>query len=55
MRAMPVNAAWHKANPMPSRATLGQRIKWHLERQKECACREIPPRLQAEIKRRGLA
>jgi hypothetical protein len=50
-----VNAAWHKANQMPPKATLDQRIKWRLEHNKACACREIPPRLQAEITKRGLA
>ncbi len=52
---MPINTAWHKANPIPPKATLDQRIKWHLEHQKACACREIPPKLLAEIKKRSLA
>ena len=52
---MPINAEWHKANRMPPKATLDQRIKWHLEHKKACACREIPPQLQAEITKRGLA
>ncbi len=51
---MPINAAWHKANRMPPRATLEQRIKWHLEHEKACQCREIPPRLLAEMKKRAL-
>ena len=50
-----VNAAWHKANPMPPKATLEQRIAWHLEHKKACACRKMPPKLQAEITKRGLA
>ena len=49
-----VNAEWHKANPMPAKATLEQRINWHLEHEKACGCREMPPKIAEEIKRRGL-
>jgi hypothetical protein len=49
-----MNAAWHKAHPMPPKATLDQRIEWHLGHAEECACREIPEKLFAEMKRRGL-
>jgi hypothetical protein len=52
---MPINAVWHKAHPMPPKASLEQRIKWHMEHRQECACREIPAKLLAEIKKRGLA
>ncbi len=51
---MPINAEWHKANRMPPKATLEQRIKWHLEHQKACGCREMPAKIAAEIKKRGL-
>lgn len=49
-----MNAEWHKANRMPPKATLEQRIKWHLEHQKECGCRKMPTKVQAEIEKRGL-
>jgi hypothetical protein len=39
---MSLNAEWHKKNRMPQRATLSQRVKWHLEHAKECGCRSIP-------------
>jgi hypothetical protein len=48
-----INAAWHKKNPMPKNPTLGQRIKWHLAHQKNCACRDIPEKLKLEIKKRS--
>ncbi len=51
---MALNEAWHQANPMPKKATLEQRIKWHLEHERECGCRGIPPKLREEIKKRGL-
>jgi hypothetical protein len=40
---------------MPARATLEQRIAWHLDHQQSCACRPIPAGLQAELSRRAVA
>lgn len=39
---MPLNAVWHEANPLPRKATLDERIKWHSEHAKACGCRPIP-------------
>jgi hypothetical protein len=50
-----INAAWHKANRMPARATLDQRVEWHLAHRKACACRtDLPATILAELKRRGV-
>ena len=43
---MPINAAWHRANVMPKGATLEQRLAWHVEHAKHCACRPMPPTLR---------
>jgi hypothetical protein len=48
-----LNAAWHKKHPMPPRATVEQRIAWHLDHARQCACRPIPAKLHAEIRRRA--
>jgi hypothetical protein len=48
---MTINAAWHKANPMPKNPTLDQRMAWHVAHAKACGCREIPPKLRAEIRK----
>ncbi|MDP3940740.1 MAG: hypothetical protein Q8Q49_00360 [bacterium] len=48
---MKINAVWHKAHLMPKNPTLEQRITWHIEHTKECGCREIPPKLQEEIRK----
>lgn len=40
-----MNKLWHAQNKMPPRATLKQRIEWHKEHQKHCACREAPKSL----------
>lgn len=49
---MPVNAEWHGAHPMPKNPTLEQRLEWHLEHQKHCACRPIPAKLQQQARDR---
>jgi uncharacterized protein YdhG (YjbR/CyaY superfamily) len=46
-----MNAEWHKAHPMPRGASLEQRIAWHREHQKRCACRPIPPKLLDQMRR----
>jgi len=51
---MALNAAWHNAHPMPKRPTLDQRIEWHRQHARHCACRPIPEKLQAEMKKRGV-
>ena len=37
-----LNANWHDAHPMPAKATMDQRIAWHVAHQKACSCRPIP-------------
>lgn len=48
---MKLNAAWHKKHRMPKNATDIERLRWHLEHQKQCACRPIPPRLAAMVQK----
>jgi hypothetical protein len=48
-----LNAEWHKAHRMPKNATLDERIAWHLEHAKHCACRPMPEKLKAEIAKRS--
>ena len=47
-----LNAAWHKAHPMPKNPTLDQRVRWHVAHAAACACREMPTSIAAEVKRR---
>ncbi|MCX5496875.1 hypothetical protein OSH11_19365 [Kaistia dalseonensis] len=49
-----MNKAWHEANPMPLKATLDQRIAWHLAHIEHCGCRDLPDGIKAELRRRGL-
>ncbi|WP_197410744.1 hypothetical protein [Devosia epidermidihirudinis] len=50
-----MNKEWHEAHPMPPNATLDQRVSWHIEHAKACACRSIPDSVLRELERRGIA
>lgn len=52
---MPLNAEWHRANPMPKNPTEDQRIAWHLAHVAHCGCRAIPDRLAERMRERGIA
>jgi len=50
-----INEVWHKANLMPKKATMDQRIDWHLSHLAACGCRtDLPESIIAELKRRGI-
>jgi len=46
---MAINRTWHARHPMPRRPSEDTRLQWHLEHQKHCACRPIPPALRHRI------
>ena len=37
-----MNEKWHATHPMRKNPTMDERVRWHLEHAKECACRPIP-------------
>jgi hypothetical protein len=49
-----LNKSWHAKHRMPLKATLEQRIRWHLQHQKHCSCRPIPAKLAAVMIAKGL-
>jgi hypothetical protein len=49
---MTINALWHAKHRMPDHPTLDQRMAWHIAHARECACRPMPPKVEAQI--RGL-
>lgn len=49
---MKINASWHAKNRMPKNATVEQRIKWHLQHAKNCACRPVPEKLKPLLKKK---
>jgi hypothetical protein len=49
-----INATWHEAHKMPSKATLDQRVEWHVEHLRECRCRtDLPVSIALELERRS--
>jgi hypothetical protein len=46
-----MNAEWHREHPMPTRASLAQRVAWHRAHASHCDCRPIPPDILIEIDR----
>jgi hypothetical protein len=50
-----INKEWHLSHKMPEKATLEERIAWHLEHKKNCSCRDIPEKIKEAMKRRKIA
>ena len=49
-----LNQEWHRANPMPMKSTLDQRVEWHLAHAKNCGCRkDLPRTIREELERRA--
>ncbi|MBI2831653.1 MAG: hypothetical protein HYX79_05295 [Chloroflexi bacterium] len=46
---MKINKDWHSKNKMPKNPSLDERMKWHIEHAKNCACRPIPDKLREQI------
>jgi hypothetical protein len=51
---MKINKEWHDKNVMPKNPTFEHRMQWHLEHQKNCSCRPIPPKLKEEMKKKNI-
>jgi len=51
---MTINKDWHLKNRMPKNASFEERIVWHLEHARHCACRPIPEKLLEELKKKKL-
>lgn len=49
-----LNREWHLENRMPKNPTVEQRIAWHREHEKQCACRPIPEKLRETMRQRGI-
>jgi catechol 2,3-dioxygenase-like lactoylglutathione lyase family enzyme len=50
-RVDPLNAAWHAKHPMPPRAGIAQRAKWHAAHARHCGCRPIPAAITAHLEK----
>ncbi len=54
MKGSKLNREWHRKNRMPEKASLEQRLKWHLEHSKNCRCRPIPDKVIEELMKRKM-
>jgi hypothetical protein len=54
MKNSKLNRDWHKGNRMPVKASLEQRLKWHMEHSKNCKCRPMPDKIIEELKKRNM-
>jgi hypothetical protein len=52
---MKINKGWHLAHRMPKNPKLGERIDWHVEHLKNCACRDLTPKLKEEFRKRKIS
>jgi hypothetical protein len=50
-----MNVTWHRKHRMPPRATLAQRVRWHVAHAKHCNCRPMPKTVQAALRAAGRA
>ena len=44
-----MNREWHDKHKMPNAPTAEERVRWHLEHTKNCACRPFPAGLMARL------
>jgi hypothetical protein len=44
-----MNREWHKDHKMPASATPRERVEWHLEHTRHCACRPFPKGLLGKM------
>jgi len=44
-----MNREWHEQHKMPENATAKERIDWHLEHTRNCACRPFPSKLLEKL------
>jgi hypothetical protein len=47
-----MNEKWHAGHPLPKNATIHERVSWHAEHARQCACRPMPEAIEREITRR---
>ncbi len=46
-----MNADWHRAHVLGSKAAMDERVRWHVAHARECGCRPIPGTVQDVIDR----
>ncbi|MHB1133777.1 MAG: putative immunity protein [Chloroflexota bacterium] len=49
---MSINTEWHARHRLSDKPTVDQRVKWHIEHARHCACRSVDGELLDELQRR---
>jgi hypothetical protein len=49
-----ISREWHAIHKLGRKATLEERLSWHVKHAANCDCREMPPTIKRELKARGL-
>ena len=49
-----INKEWHEQHKMPKNPSEDERIQWHMEHSKHCACRPIPKGVIELMKKKGI-
>jgi hypothetical protein len=49
-----INKVWHNSNRMPEKASLEQRIQWHIKHVRNCECRPMPEGILKIIMKRKI-
>jgi hypothetical protein len=47
-----LNVAWHQRHPRSKKATLDQRVTWHLAHPASCGCRAIAETVLQKLRKR---
>jgi len=48
---MKINKNWHLKNKMPRNPTPKEKLRWHLEHAKNCACRPLTKEFLTKLKK----
>lgn len=51
---MTVNREWHLTHKLGRKASLEERLAWHVQHVANCDCRQMPPSIRRELEARGL-
>jgi hypothetical protein len=51
MFKMSINREWHQKHKMKKNATEKEKIKWHIEHEKNCSCRKMPESIKKKIRK----
>ena len=51
---MSINREWHAMHKLGRKATLEERLHWHIKHAANCDCRDMPPTIRRELEARDV-